>query len=108
MCAICDRLSMRVIAIDFTGIPDEEKEGIVEAIEAAYDGTDRRAYVIDEYHNTKRRCPAYLPDADGGQAIVHFGHCTGAFAGIEKCPYYNQSGGYASEACRYRKGALFG
>ena len=101
MCVICDRLSMRVISIDFSKIPAEEKERIIQAIESAYDGTDRRAYVIEEHRNNFKLCPAYR-DKNGGQALVHFGHCTGAFPGIEKCPYYNQSGGYSDEACRLR------
>lgn len=101
MCVICDKLAMRVVSVDFNQIPADEKRRIVDAIESAYDGTDRRAYVIEDHRNNFKLCPAYR-GADGGQALVHFGHCTGAFEGIDKCPYYNQSAGYAAEACRYR------
>lgn len=101
MCVICDRVAMRVVAVDFSDIPADEQARIIEAIESAYDGTGRRAHVIDMYYNTFRRCPAYPPDADGGEAIVHTGHCTGAFD-REKCKHYDASKFYINEQCRLR------
>ena len=103
MCVICDRMNMVVVPISFDGIGTADRDRIAEAIQEAYEGVDKTVHIIDEYHNTRRQCPAYRR-GDGSPSIVHSGHCKGLFEGVKKCPYYDGSKPTATEQCRYGKG----
>ena len=100
MCVICDRIGMQVIGINFEWerIPKTERDLIEQAIEDAYDTIGVVPYVMDSGAITRCRCVAY--EEDGEPAIVHAGHCTGAFGG-SACPYYNQKHRTYEERCRY-------
>ena len=88
MCVICERVGMKVVPIGFA--PDLESVAdralIHNAIEEAYRDEGVRVVVTDANTTGYIHCPAYL-DENGESAVVHQGHCTGAF-GVDKCRYY--------------------